>query len=266
MEPNILLVTKGHPFDRNSFFGMFDELPLNYTHVEQPAARVFFSPELSTDYDALVMYDMPGIQFSPGGPDFETPSQQYIDNLNALCDAGQGLVFLHHAIAGWPAWEEYAEILGGRFLYMSGELRGRQRPDSGYRHKVNHTISTLTDHPVLEGIPSSFSMVDELYLFEVFDDDVVPLLGSDHGFTRDNFYSATHAVRDGKMFDNEGWTHPDGSNLVGWVKRYRNSPIVYLQGGDDPEAYASPEYRQLIVNAVNWVKSTEAKAWARSAT
>ncbi|MDA0978642.1 MAG: hypothetical protein O3B72_08800, partial [Proteobacteria bacterium] len=137
---NILLVTKGHPFDRNAFFGMFDALEVNYTHVEQPAARVFFSPALAADYDALVMYDMPGIYFGPGGPDFETPSEEYRQHLEDLCESGQGLVFMHHAIAGWPAWPEYAEILGGRFLYLPDSLRGKDKPDSGYRHKVEHTI------------------------------------------------------------------------------------------------------------------------------
>ena len=40
--PNILLVTKGHPFERDAFFGMFDDIDVNWTHVEQPAAREFF--------------------------------------------------------------------------------------------------------------------------------------------------------------------------------------------------------------------------------
>ena len=64
------------------------------------------------------------------------------------------------------------------------------------------------------------------------------------------------------MYDNQGWTHPPGSNLVAWVKNYRTSAIVYVQGGDDPEAYASEHFRRLITNAVNWVMSDEAKAWA----
>ena len=72
--PNILLVTKGHPFDYNDFFALFDALDVNWTHVEQPAARVFFSPEVATDYDAFVMYDMPGIKlFGSDGPEFEIP-------------------------------------------------------------------------------------------------------------------------------------------------------------------------------------------------
>ena len=204
-EPNILLVTKGHPFERDAFFSLFDAMDVNWTHVEQPAARVFFSPEFAEPYDVLVMYDMPGIAFGPGGPDFEVPSQDYQQSLKALLDQGQGMVFLHHAIAGWPAWEEYAEILGGRFLYLPGELRGEAKPDSGYRHKVEHTISVLEDHPITAGLPSQFKMTDELYLSEVFEDSITPLLASDYEFTRDNFYSATKAVRDGSMFDNEGW-------------------------------------------------------------
>ena len=147
---------------------------------------------------------------------------------------------------------------------MPAELRGDDLPDSGYRHKVQHTISRVANHPVTQGIPSSFTMTDELYLSEVFEDSVEPLLTSDYQFTRDNFYSATKAVRDGKMFDNENWQHQDGSNLVGWVKHYRNSPIAYLQGGDDPEAYASAEYRQLLQNAIDWVGSDAAHLWARN--
>ncbi|MBO6565877.1 MAG: hypothetical protein JJ956_14085, partial [Pseudomonadales bacterium] len=108
--PNILLVTKGHPFERDAFFSMFDALDVNWTHVEQPAARLFFSPDNAEPYDALVMYDMPGIHFGAGGPDFETPTDVYKNSLMSLLEAGKGMVFMHHAIAGWPAWEEYAEI------------------------------------------------------------------------------------------------------------------------------------------------------------
>ncbi len=261
--PNILLVTKGHPFERDAFFSLFDHLEVNWTHVEQPAARVFFNTDLAADYDALVMYDMPGIQFGADGPERETPSDSYKEGLLNLLEAGKGMVFMHHAIAGWPAWEEYAEIIGGRFLYLPDTLRGSHRPDSGYRHKVEHSISVLANHPITLGLPAEFPMTDELYLSEVFENSIEPLLASNYDFTRDNFYSATKAVKDGKMFANEGWEHPDGSNLVGWVKHYRNSPIAYLQGGDDPDAYSSVHYRQLLQNTINWAASDAALDWAR---
>jgi hypothetical protein len=108
---NILLITKGHPFDRAAFFEMFDALDVNWTHVEQPAARVFFDVTLAQDYDAFVFYDMPGLAFTPAGPEFEKPSEAFTQGFLDLLDSGKGMLFMHHALAGWPAWPEYAELL-----------------------------------------------------------------------------------------------------------------------------------------------------------
>ena len=66
------------------------------------------------------------------------------------------------------------------------------------------------------------------------------------------------------MHSREGWSHPAGSSLVGWVKSHRNSPIVYLQGGDDAVALGDGNYRRLVHNAIGWVASEEARAWARA--
>ena len=264
-DKEILVITKGHPFERDPFARVFDEMEgVSWTHVEQPAAQVFFDPELAAAYDAFVLYDMPGIRFRPGDvPEQLQPSDQLVANMGSLLDKGFGIVALHHAIAGWPAWPEYAEILGGRFLYAAGELRGEMKPDSGYRHGITQNIKILADHAITQGV-EPFEITDEVYLFEVFEDAVEPLLASDYGFVRDNFYSATLAVRDGKLFTNEGWEHPPGSRYVGWVKSYGASPIAYLQFGDDPVAYENPGFRQLLKNAINWVASAEAHTWAKA--
>jgi hypothetical protein len=261
----ILVITKGHPYQRDAFAKLFDEMDeINWTQVENPAAQVFFDPDLAAAYDAFVFYDIPGQRFAPGGPETWPPPAPVERNLMALLARGFGMVFLHHAIAGWPAWPAYAEIVGGRFMYLPGELRGVPRQDSGYRHGVTHTVDVLADHPVTRGVPQTFEITDELYLYEVFEDSVVPLLRSRHAFVRDNFYSAALAVREGKLFSNAGWTHPEGSALVGWVKRYLASPIAFLQFGDDPVAYANPHFKQLLANAVHWAASEEAREWARS--
>ncbi len=264
---HVLLVTKGHPFEKGPFFDLFDSLDgIEHTHVEQPAAQVFFDPELARDYDAFVCYDMPGIRFHPDGPEFLTPPQRFCERFLELLESGFGFVFLHHALASWPAWPEFAEIVGGRFLYLPGDVRGRSCPDSGYRHQVKHRVNVVdAAHPITAGLPKSFEITDELYLAQVFEDDVHPLLRSGYAFTRDNFYSAARAVRDGRMYDNSGWEHDDSSNLIGWVKRYRRSPICYLQCGDDPVAWASAEFRMLLGNAIRWVASEDAHAWAKAA-
>jgi trehalose utilization protein len=120
-----------------------------------------------------------------------------------------------------------------------------------------------TTHPVTAGAPATFRLTDELYLSEVFVDSIHPLLASGASFTRENFYSAAQAVN-GRMFSNEGWAHADGPDLVGWVKRARNSPLVYLQPGDGPSTYDDPNYRRLLENAIRWVVTPEAHAWARA--
>ena len=61
MSIEVLVVTKGHPFDYNGFFAMFDDsTELNATAVEQPAAQVLLRPEFVADYDAVFFYDMCG--------------------------------------------------------------------------------------------------------------------------------------------------------------------------------------------------------------
>ena len=253
----VLLVTKGHPYEREPFYKVFDDMAeVNWTLVEQPAAQALFTVEQAANYDAFVMYDMPGIEFqAEGGPKFLEPGESYKKNFAELLESGHGFVFLHHAIAGWPAWPEYAEIIGGRFLYLPTSLRGQECQDSGYRHAVNHTVQVVQDHPVTQGLPGEFEITDELYLYEVFTDDVTPILKSEHEFVQENFYSAARVVRDGKMFDNEGWQHAPGSNLVGWTRTYGNSRIVYLQCGDDPVAYANPNFQKLLANAIEWVSA-----------
>ena len=67
----------------------------------------------------------------------------------------------------------------------------------------------------------------------------------------------------GEMFSREGWQHPPGNSTVAWVKHYRNSPIVYIQGGDDATAWNDPNYQRLLGNAIAWVASAGAHAWAR---
>ena len=146
----VAVVTKGHPFDAPAFFDVFDSIAdVQWTHVEHPDALTLVEPERAAEFDAFVMYDMPGITFTRGDPpaEFSPPPPGYVDAFRSLLEAGKGMVFLHHAIAGWPAWEEYAQIIGGRFHYQPATLAGVDYPDSGYRHDVTHTIEVLDPSP-----------------------------------------------------------------------------------------------------------------------
>ena len=255
-------MTKGHPFDAPAFFEVFDSMPdIAWTHVEHPEALELVEPQRAAEYDVFVMYDMPGIEFTRGDPParFQEPPAGYPEALRALLDAGKGMVFLHHAIAGWPAWEGYADIVGGRFHYQPATLAGVDYPDSGYRHDVTHTIDVLDpSHPICAGIDSSFTITDEVYLFPVLESRVRPLMRSRHDFVDTDFYSADLAIR-GSRNDRTGWHHPPGSNLVAWTKTVGASPIAYIQFGDGPVTYADANYRRILNNAIGWAAAPAAR-------
>ena len=88
--------------------------------------------------------------------------------------------------------------------------------------------------------------------------DVHFLLRSDYAFTQANFNPPPLAPSAEKA----NWTHADGSNLIAWAKRTRKSPVVAMDCGDGPPAYANPAFRKFVENALHWVASPEAKAWA----
>lgn len=248
-------MTKGHPFDVSAFFEVFDSIDgIRWTHVEHPAALALVEPSKAAEFDVFVMYDMPGITFTRDDPPaaFASPPPGYTDAFRRLLDDGKGMVFLHHSIAGWPAWAEYADIVGGRFHYQPAVLEGVAYPDSGYRHDVHHTVEILDpSHPICDGLDASFSLIDEVYLFPVLEDRVHPIMRSTYDFVDDNFYSADRAIR-GTRDDRTGWHHPPGSSLVAWTKTVGASPIAYVQFGDGPATYADPNYRRIVANAIRW--------------
>ena len=245
-----LVVTGGHPFEAEPFFAVFDAMDnVRWSGATTPALG----------HDVVVFYDMPGLRFTRGDPPLEmlVPTDDQREVIHRLCADGVGLVFLHHAIASWPAWHEYAELVGGRFHYAPGTLDGTDYPDSGYRFDVSHKVQVLApEHPVCAGLGDSFTLTDELYCFPVLDHTIAPLMRTTFD-TADcsQFSSADLAIR-GQRNSNEGWSHPAGSNLVGWVKTAGASRVVYLQFGDGPVTYADPNFRRVVANAISWTART----------
>lgn len=250
----VVVVTGGHPFDRDAFTAMLDAvIDGDWRHLEQPAAAEQLA-DASHDADALVFYDMPGIEFTRADPPvrFTDPPPSVVDGFASMLDRGVPMVFLHHAIAGWPTWDAYARMIGGRFHYAPADFGGLAYPASGYRHDVVHEIEVLApDHPICAGLGTVFTITDELYLFPVRESAVVPLMRSRAGFTSDAFFSADLAIR-GERDSRRDWTHPDASALVAWVHQVENSPVAYIQFGDGPETYADPNYRTVVGNAIRW--------------
>ncbi len=253
MTRDLIVLSGGHPFDEAAFDALLASLDgWSVTHLQHPDAERIVGEGRAADADALLFYDMPGYEFAEGRVVTRPPGEAFRRAIVDRFERGRGAVAMHHALAGWAEWPEWSELLGGRFLYQPGEVRGVPRLDSGYRHEVEYLAEVVADHPVTADLPASFPVRDELYLAELFEDDFTPLIRARHAFVRENFYSAAAAVA-GRMFDNTGWDHMPGSDSVAWVKAARNAPLVYLQFGDGPETYANPVVQRILANALGFV-------------
>lgn len=258
MARDVLVVTRGHAYDRNAFSTMLDALPgIECVQVEQPAAQRHFSGDEPGRWDAYLMYDMPGFGFRADHtpPDLFDPPAEFREDFLRVVDQGHGFVFVHHALAAWPTWDEYGDVMGGRFRFV----REAARPDSGYRHAVEQKVSAVADHPVVSGLEDGFGITDEVYLAEIDDTAITPLLVTDAELTDRTVWSTWNAVL-GRRDTNDGWEHPRGSGVVAWVRDHPRSRIVYIQFGDSALAFANPAYRRLLTNALNWVSERPGKA------
>jgi type 1 glutamine amidotransferase len=259
----VLAITGGHRVDLDAFTGMLADICAErgwvFAHAVQPAAQDWLAPDQLGAFDAILCHDLPGLALRRGtAPQPLPPAPGVAERLTGLLEAGQGFVFLHHALAGWPAWPGWAEVLGGRYHYAPADLRGQAWPDSGFRYAKYTARVANPGHPVCTGV-EDFTLNDELYCCPVFADDVVPLLRADaaDGPFRETYHEVLGAPREGPP-----WQHPAPSDLIGWAKAAGRSPVVYLQPGDGPETFGHPGYRRLVGNALEWVASADARGWA----
>lgn len=208
----VLIVTGGHDFEREAFFDIFRDMPeVEFQEVSQPQANQLYDSQLIDSFDVLLFYDM--VQ--------DIDEIQKAAFLNMLKE-GKGMVFLHHSLVSYQEWDEFEQIIGGRYF-----LSGQDQDSSTYRHDVEIPVKVIPDdHPVTTGL-NDFTIHDEVYgNFKVLP-RVHPLLST---------------------------THPESGNIIGWTNTYGNSRIVYLQLGHDRYAYENPNYRRLLQQAIAWVQ------------
>ena len=212
----LLVMTGGHDFDTNQFFQVFKDNPdVTFEAVTHPQALVKLRPESAKNYDVLVLYDLWQKIDDQGKADF----------VNFL-KSGKGLVVLHHAIANYQEWPEYEKIVGGRYYLQKTLVKGVEKPRSIWKHGVDYTIHIADpNHPVTRGV-KDFETHDETYGLFDMGPESHPLLTADE---------------------------PTSAKNIGWAKTYHGARVVFIQLGHDHIAYANPNYRKLVAQAIRWV-------------
>ncbi|MFQ6133692.1 MAG: ThuA domain-containing protein [Armatimonadota bacterium] len=213
----LMVVTGGHGFQRDPFFAIFEaDEGVEYDEFQQPKANEAYVSGKADEYDAILLYDM--VQ--------EITEEQKAALVRLLKEEGKGLVVLHHALASYSKWEEYAKIAGGRYWFEKWELDGQEMPPSTFKHGVEFTVQIASKkHPITKGM-EDFKILDEVYGGFYVSPQVTPLLRTDH---------------------------PESGEIVGWVHTYGKARVATIQLGHDAHAYSDDNYRQLVSRSIRWV-------------
>jgi hypothetical protein len=148
-----LVAVRGHPFDRSGFDAMFQAMDgVSATMVDQPAAALLMNPEGMRDFDVLVLYDMPGLDFEAAEPPVFVDPPRHCRPVSVRCWSRAKA--WSRCTMRWRLGPPGPSITNGLGAVPLSPGQGARRPapDSGYRHDVAYTASTLP-HPVTQGLP-----------------------------------------------------------------------------------------------------------------
>lgn len=215
-EKKVLVITGGHDFDEDNFFGMIDKFAsISYTHVQHPNAHSMLKPDRIKEYDVVLLYDMP--------PEISEEAQK--DFINML-KKGKGLIVLHHAFCSYDFWPEYTKIIGGRYHHYPWKKDNIEQPLSVYKHNVTFDIEVEDKlHPITRGV-ENFTITDETYGFTEILPTVYPLLST---------------------------KEPSSAPLVCWINIYKKSRVVTLTLGHDNLAWENKSFQKVLLQAIHWV-------------
>jgi type 1 glutamine amidotransferase len=210
-----LLVHGGHDFETNQFLQVFKDNPeVTFTVVQHPQAQAWFKPGKANEYDVLVFYDM-----------WQNISDEAKTDLVRLIKGGKPLVALHHSLCSFQKWDEYANIIGGRYHLAKWHDHGVEKQPSTYKHDMNFTVHVADpNHPVTRGL-KDFPIRDEAYGGTEVKPESHLLLTTDE---------------------------PTNSPHLAWTHQYSAGRVVYIQLGHDHQAYENPNYRKLVAQAIRW--------------
>src|SRR5262245_42488279 len=154
VKTKVLVITGGHGFEKEPFFKIFeDNTNITFTAAahSKTNASAYERDDL-LDYDVLVLYDMP-----------QEITEAQKKKLLSLFDRGIGLVVVHHALAAYQRWPEYAGLIGGHYDEPDPKKPGTVTETVGWKHDEEvPVVIVATNHPVTAGL-KDFVIHDEIY-------------------------------------------------------------------------------------------------------
>ncbi len=206
---NVLIVGGGthHNFDR--WFNLEDSKILAEVGAE---ARY-------TEYPENIQEVLPEVDILYLSNNQPLPDAGLRESIFDFVESGNDLLLVHAAI--WYSWEDWPE-------YNQKLVGGGSNSHPPYGEFEVEVVDS--GHPVMNAVPETFTIKDELYRFEKDDE------GSD-----------IHVLAKGIEPDT-GDEYP-----VAWTVDYGEGRIVCITLGHDGEAHTHEAYKTIIQNSIEWL-------------
>ena len=205
----VLIVGGGSSHDFTRWFNQADSATL-----AEAGARVSYTDVPGEILPALAEVDV--LYLSNNQPLTDPQLREGIFNLVA---AGKGLIIGHAAAwYNWADWPAYNRDLVG------GGARGHQR----YGEFTVEVVAP--EHPIMQGVPASFTLKDELYQF-------IP----DTAGSAMTVLATAKEAETGRVFP------------IVWTVQNSNGRIVVNTLGHDAESHDLPAYERILQNSLRWV-------------
>jgi uncharacterized protein len=209
---SMLVITGGHNFDRNAFFGMLDSFTdISYEEIKHPEANAVFLTDAVNAFDVILFYDM--VQ------DIGESEMKAFEN---MVEKGAGLVFLHHSIVSYQHWDFYKNVLGGQYILSANS----DSNTSNYKHNVKFEAEIQNNtHPITLNL-ENFLLFDEIYGNVWISKMNQILISTNHPESM--------------------------NPIVWCREITPLTRTVYIQPGHGPEVFSLPAYRKLLYQSIRW--------------
>jgi uncharacterized protein len=224
-----VVVVGGHGYDKGKFPSAFAgnaDIAVDIREIKEEGKKGVFEDIENWPYDVMVLYSFG-----------QQPSDAEKANFLKLLDRGVGLVILHHAIAGYPDWDEYEKILGAKYCLKAITRDGVELPPSIWKEGVEVKVHVEDpNHPITKGV-KDFSLVDETY-------------------GKWTYHPGSHVLL---TTDN-----PLNTKQICWAKTYAKSRVFFLQLGHGPDAFVDKNYQHLVAQGIRWTAGRLADGKAKA--
>ena len=229
--------------------------------ARQPVRPGWLEPSIADGGTRYSAHDIPGLRLRRGVRRSRTVRRRPCAGPWSGCSAAvKALVVTHHALAGWPAWEGWAEALAAVPLRTRDACVGGLAVVRAPAHEPHGSRRGARSPGLYRGPPLPAHR--RAVLLPGLRGRGRPLLRTDASMDAELFISTYEHVVVGEAEAPDCRDHPPASDLIAWATVANGARSSTSSPGTRPPPSRSHAYRRLIANAVAWVASPEAHRWA----